>query len=86
MKPTFKKKPIHASSYAKKTYKKTTSPTSERKQTCREGKQANYNKGFYLNLWLKNIRCIMGKGKGEGKGKSEGKSKGKGKGKGYREC
>ncbi len=72
------------------------------KQTCREGKQANSNKTFYLNLWMENIRCIMGEGKGkgmgkckgEGKGKREGKSKGKGKrkgkgkdkGKGYREC
>ena len=84
----FKKKAYTCKFLRKKNLQKTTSPTStsERKQTCREGKQANYNKAFYLNLWMKNIRCIMGKGKGEGKGKSEGKIKGKGKGKGYREC
>jgi hypothetical protein len=63
-------------------------------QTNRQGKvcrQNTVNLNFhfaYLNLWIKKIRCIKGKGiskglgigEGQGKGKGEGQDKGKSKG------
>ncbi len=55
-----------------------------------KGMQAKYSiQGKdYLNLWIKKIRCIKGKGiskgldkgEGQGKGKGEGQDKGKSKG------